>query len=158
MSPSKYAAVKYSIGKNNLPGETFLRATIIPGGGKAAIFLHTRGFRLTSRDTLVQSNLRFVLSGFVPSPSCYDVSASVRPLQPTSYENHRRPSQNWYVVLCENTGVAVVLTSDSGVVLTSEVVSASAWIICVLTKNHSVSGDKKPRNSCYSAILKRLVW
>ena len=40
----------------------------------------------------------------------------------------------------------------------SEVVSARAWIICVLSKNNSVSGDKKPRNSCYSAILKRLVW
>ena len=47
---------------------------------------------------------------------------------------------------------------DEGLQQASEVVSASAWIICVLTKNNYVSGDKKPRNSCYSAILKRLIW
>ena len=59
---------------------------------------------------------------------------------------------------CPPVSCARNAADDEDLQYTSEVVSASAWIICVLTKNNSVSGDKKPRNSCYSAILKRLVW
>ena len=37
-------------------------------------------------------------------------------------------------------------------------VSASAWIICVLTKNDSVSGDRKTRELMLIPIPKRLTW
>ena len=37
-------------------------------------------------------------------------------------------------------------------------VSASAWIICVLTKNNFVSGDRKTREPMLIPILKRLTW
>ena len=37
-------------------------------------------------------------------------------------------------------------------------VSASAWVICVLTKNDSVSGDRKTRKLMLIPIPKRLTW
>ena len=37
-------------------------------------------------------------------------------------------------------------------------VSASAWIVCVLTKSNPVSGDRKSRELMLIPIIKRLTW
>ena len=53
-------------------------------------------------------------------------------------------------------------TKRCGYVRTRSVVSKIRRMdtlqLCVLRKNNSVAGDRKPRNSCYSAMLKRLIW